>query len=145
MRKYTLGKNTLRNLETLRLAGNDTSEILIMAVKQFIKETPIDFCIIKNGGYRTVEQQQELFAAGNSKCDGYIHQSEHQKGLAVDLVPFINGKPSWHKVSCFYLAGAFMNYCERNNLSITTGADWNKDGNLQDGWDPCHMQIKHVN
>lgn len=144
--KYKLGKNTTRNLESILQSGKSSSKILVNAVKDFINDTPIDFCIISNGGYRTAEMQNELFMAGNSKCDGIVNLSEHQKGLAVDLVPWIDNKPSWHRESCFYLSGAFMAYCKRMGIPVTTGADWNGDGNLKtgDSWDPCHMQIKEI-
>lgn len=141
---YELGKNTTRNLESILQSGKDSSKVLVAAVKRFIDETPIDFCIIDNGGFRSAEMQNELFQAGNSKCDGYITLSEHQKGLAVDLVPWVNNAPSWDTKSCFYLAGAFMAYCKRVGIPVSSGADWNSDGNLKqdDSWDPCHMQIK---
>jgi len=140
--KYTLGKNTTKNLESILVTGKQASRILVEAVKGFIRYTPIDFCIIDNGGYRTAGLQYELFVAGNSKCDGIKNLSEHQKGLAVDLVPWVDGKATWEPKSTFYLSGAFMSYCKEHSLPITTGADWNSDGNLKDGWDSCHMQIK---
>lgn len=143
--KYKLGKNTTRNLESILQSGKPESAILVRAVKDFINGSPIDFCIIKNGGYRTAELQHELFLDGNSRCDGIKNLSEHQKGLAVDLVPWVNKKRSWDRDSCLYLAGAFMEYCNRMNIPITGGADWNKDGILKgDSWDPCHFQIKEI-
>lgn len=143
--KYELGKNTTRNLESILQSKKPESIILVRAVKDFINYTPIDFCIIDNGGYRTAELQNELFLAGNSKCDGIKNLSEHQKGLAVDLVPWVNNRPTWETKHAFYLAGAFMSYCKRNGLHITSGADWNADGNIKEGFlDPCHMQIKEI-
>lgn len=142
--KYKLGKNTTENLESILISGKKSSRILVEAVKDFITDTPIDFCIISNGGYRSAAQQNELFIKGNSRCDGYDQKSYHQSGLAVDLVPWVGGKTTWAERECFYLAGAFMSYCKRMNLPITSGADWNNDGNIKDGWDPCHMQIKEI-
>ena len=147
--KYTLGENTTKNLESILQSGKPSSALLVRAVKDFINDTPIDFCIIDNGGYRSAEMQNDLFMAGNSKCDGIVNLSEHQKGLAVDLVPWVNGKATWRdgqgeRKHSFYLAGAFLAYCKRLDIPITCGADWNSDGNLNDGWDPCHMQIKEI-
>jgi len=142
--KYKLGKNTTENLESILITGKKSSRILVQAVKDFINDTPMDFCVIENGGYRSAEMQNELFLKGNSKCDGYDKKSYHQTGLAVDLVPWINKKRSWNRENCLYLAGAFMAYCNRMNIPITGGADWNGDGNLKDGWDPCHFQIKDI-
>ena len=144
--KFQLGENTTRNLRSILQSGKPESVLLVRAVRDFIYDTPIDFCIIDNGGYRTAEMQNELFLAGNSKCDGIINLSEHQKGLAVDLVPWVKGKPTWGTKEAFYLAGAFMAYCNRLKLPVTSGADWNRNGNFKEGdsWDPCHMQIKEL-
>lgn len=145
MADFKLGKNTLTALASLRKARDPRSEILIDAVKEFIEVTPIDFCIIPNGGYRTIDMQQELFANGKSKCDGLSNVSKHQLGLAVDLVPWTEKKGkykcSWDVKDTFYLAGAFMAFCKEKSYNITSGADWNKDGILIDGWDPCHMEL----
>jgi len=142
--KYELGVNTTHNLESILQSGKESSKILVRAVKDFINDTPIDFCIIENGGYRTAELQKALYDLGTSKCDGYKNTSKHQSGLAVDLVPWVNGEATWDTKSTFYLSGAFMAYCKRLDLPITTGADWNSDGNLKDGWDPCHMEIREI-
>ena len=83
--KYKLHQSVIDILETLRKSGNPESEKLIIAVKKFVTVTPIDFGIIKNGAYRTAQEQNALF---NKKphvtnCDGFIHKSFHQSGLAV--------------------------------------------------------------
>lgn len=117
--------------------------MLILAVEGFIHHTPLDFCILESGGYRTAEQQNALFKKGVSKCDGYKLISNHQYGKAVDLVPWVSGQPTWEIKYAYGLAMAFMCYCRMNHLPITSGADWNNDGNLKDGWDPCHMEINN--
>lgn len=144
MRDYVLGERSLKNLNTLNKSGKDSSRILIAAVEDFINDTPIDFGIIENGGYRTAEQQKDLFDIGVSKCDGYKKKSFHQSGLAIDLVPWVSGKYTWDKNHAFFLAGAFLSYCNRLKIPVTSGADWDSDGNLKDGWDPCHFQIKEI-
>jgi len=142
MSEFTLGKNTTRNLESILQSGDSRSAVLVLVVKEFIKVTPIDFTIIENGGYRTAEMQNQLFKLGNSKCDGYKKKSKHQRGLAVDLVPWVNGKATWESKHTFYLAGAFMAFCNQHGYPITSGADWNRDGNLREDFsDPCHMEI----
>lgn len=140
---YKLGTNTKTNLYSIMQSNKKSSELLVEAVEGFIKVSPIDFGIIKNGGYRTAEEQKQLYKIGVSKCDGIKNKSEHQKGLAVDLVPWVNGKYTWDKIHAYYLAGAFMAYCKEHNYDITSGADWDGDGNLKQSFnDPCHMQIK---
>jgi len=144
--RYRLGVNTTRNLESILQSGKAESALLVKAVKEFILDTPIDFCIIDNGGYRTAEQQKYLYDNDTSRCDGYLTESEHQKGLAVDLVPWVNGRPTWDIRESFYLSGAFMCHCKRIGLHVTTGADWNGNGILKedDSWDPCHFQIEEL-
>lgn len=141
---YTLGKNTAKHLESILQGGNPASQKLVDAVKDFINYTPIDFCILESGGFRTAEYQNGLYnqKPSVSKCDGYKHKSKHQSGLAVDLVPWVLGKPTWEKKYTFDLSGAFLTYCKIHGLKVTSGSDWNDDGVLTDGWDPCHMQIK---
>jgi uncharacterized protein YcbK (DUF882 family) len=36
-------------------------------------------------GLRSEEEQQRLFKAGKSKCDGIQKKSQHQRGLAEDI------------------------------------------------------------
>jgi len=144
MLEYKLGNKTSKNLKSILVSGKEVSRILVKAVKDFIDYTPMDFCIIENGGFRTTEMQRLLFDKGVSKCDGINNKSYHQTGLAVDLVPWINNRPSWNRENCLFLAGAFLSYCKRMKIPITSGADWNGDGNLKDGWDPCHFQIKDI-
>ncbi len=137
---FVLGKNSLRYLSTLE------SETLKQAVKDFIKVSPIDFGIIKNGAYRSAEDQHALYQQHPkvTDCDGYTYISNHQTGLAVDLIPWVDGKFTWDKKATFYLAGAFKMFCRLKHIKITSGADWNGDGNLLEGdsWDSCHFEVK---
>ncbi len=139
---FKLGKKTSINLLTLRNAHNPKSEILIKAVQEFISYTPIDFCILRNGGYRSAEEQNDLYDQGVSKCDGFKYLSKHQKGLAVDLVPWVGNMPTWETKHAFYLSGAFISFCKIRGYYITSGADWNRDGNLNESFlDPCHFEL----
>ena len=64
-------------------------------------ENPIiDYCL------RSKEEQQRLFAAGKSKCDGIKTPSAHQSGKAMDIyfiegvaiTDGIKGHDYWHTV-----------------------------------------------
>jgi len=143
--KYKLHQTVIDTLETLRLSNNPESEKLIIAVKKFINYTPIDFGIIKNGAYRTAEAQSELFMQKPkvTNCDGFIYKSYHQSGLAVDLVPWVNGKYSWNEKHTTGLAMAFKTFCNMEGLNIVSGADWDDNGNLyEDFYDPCHFELR---
>lgn len=136
MSKYTLHTSVIKNINTLK------SKTLKKAVKDFINYTPVDFGVINNGAFRTAEEQQDLYNKGVSKCDGYIRKSKHQSGLAVDIVPWVNGEYTWDRDTCLYLSGAFRAYCSLNGINVTNGADWNGDGDLKnDSWDVVHFEV----
>jgi peptidoglycan LD-endopeptidase CwlK len=51
-------------------------------------------------GLRTFAEQDELYKQGRTKPGQVVTkakggQSNHNYGLAVDLCPFVNGKPQW--------------------------------------------------
>lgn len=55
-------------------------------------ETKTDFRFFE--GYRSADDQDELYKAGTAtQARGW--QSAHQYGLAADIVPYVNEKPSW--------------------------------------------------
>jgi hypothetical protein len=142
---YSLGKKSLKNIDSIVVSGKKASRILAAAVCDFINDTPIDYGVIDNGGFRTTEDQQLLFKKKRSKCDGINKKSYHQSGLAIDLVPWVNKKYTWDRDHCLVLAGAFLSYCNRMEIPVTSGVDWNGDGNIKnDSWDPCHFQIKDI-
>ena len=52
-------------------------------------------------GLRTAQEQNDLYAKGRTKpgpkvTNAKAWQSNHCYGLAVDLCPFVNGKPDWN-------------------------------------------------
>lgn len=135
MSKYTLHSSVIKIIDTLK------DKKLADLVKDFIDYTPIDFVVIKNGAYRTAEEQKEIYLQGHSRCDGYVHKSAHQSGMAVDLVPWVNGKPTWDTNYANALGGAFKTFCKTKGYYIQWGADWNDDGVLGDVFlDPYHFE-----
>lgn len=145
MSKYKLHQSVIDNLETLRKSNNPLSEQLIIAVKKFAEYTPIDFGIIKNGGYRTSKEQNEIFKSKPhvTNCDGYNNKSYHQSGLAVDLVPWVDGAYTWDEKHTTGLSMAFKTFCNMEGLKIVSGADWDDDGDLNElFYDPCHFEIR---
>jgi hypothetical protein len=141
---YELGSFSTKNLHTILKSGKPESKLLVKMVEMYIKHSPVDFGIIRNGGFRTAEEQNKIFTDSNgndTKCDGYLHKSKHQSGLAVDLVPYVDGKFVWDVKHCSHVAGGFRTFCSMYGVEIVTGADWNGDGNLVDGWDLPHIEI----
>ena len=143
--KFKLHESCIKNLETLTLSGNPLSKQLILAVKEFIHFSPIDFGIIKNGGYRTAEEQNEIYNRKPSvtKCDGYTLKSFHQSGLAIDLVSWVDGAYTWDEKHATALSFAFLTFCNVFDFNVRSGGDWNEDGNLNEAfYDPCHFEIR---
>jgi len=102
--------------------------ILSYAVLEAIKISKQDFVVFE--GVRTTKRQQELLAKGFSKTK----DSYHQYGLAVDLVPLVNGAPSWEKENFKEVLVAMKTIIKKLYLPIQNGMDlW--------GWDEPHWQI----
>lgn len=83
-----------------RLEG--VNPVLIQIIEAAIITSPIDFGIPPDGGLRTTERQQELYAQGRTKAgkkitwvDGVTKKSKHQSGEAFDIYAYVNGAASW--------------------------------------------------
>jgi peptidoglycan L-alanyl-D-glutamate endopeptidase CwlK len=78
-------------------------------------------------GLRTIAEQNALFAQGRTKPGLVVTrarggQSNHNYGLAVDVVPFTNGKPQWDAPNSVWLAiGA-----EGGKQGLEWGGNWKK-------------------
>lgn len=78
-------------------------------------------------GLRTFAEQDGLFAQGRSKPGPVVTrarggQSNHNYGLAVDLVPFNNGVPNWNApLGVWATIGS-----EAEKLGLEWGGDWKK-------------------
>jgi peptidoglycan LD-endopeptidase CwlK len=77
-------------------------------------------------GLRTFAEQDELYKQGRTKPGQVVTkakggQSNHNYGLAVDLCPFVNGKPQWNDNAGFLLIGV-----EAAKLGLDWGGSWKK-------------------
>lgn len=78
-------------------------------------------------GMRTFAEQDALFAQGRMKKGNVVTnarggQSNHNYGLAVDLVPFTNGKPNWDAPNSIWTALG----SEAETLGLEWGGAWKK-------------------
>ena len=102
--------------------------ILSFAVTEAIKHTKQDFMVLD--GLRTTKEQEKLVARGVSKT----MNSYHLYGLAVDLVAYVDSKPSWDKKYYPDIADAMKHVIEKYSLPIDWGYDmWS--------WDLAHWQL----
>lgn len=78
-------------------------------------------------GLRTFAEQDALFAQGRSRPGMIVTrarggQSNHNYGLAVDVVPFNNGQPNWNApIGVWTTIGS-----EAHKLGLEWGGDWRK-------------------
>ena len=101
---------------------------LAFCVTEAIKITTQDFMVLD--GVRTAQEQQKLVDRGVSKTNN----SYHLYGLAVDLVAYVKGKPSWEPKYYDAIAVAMKRIIEKHNLPIEWGFDkWS--------WDLPHWQM----
>lgn len=90
---FVLGKASLKELEGVKAE-------LVAVVKLAIQMTTQDFTVFD--GIRTVKEQQQHVANGKSQT----MKSKHLDGLAVDLVPWVNGKAVWDWTKIYAIAFA---------------------------------------
>lgn len=95
---------------------------LVACVETAIQLTSQDFTVFD--GLRSREEQQLLYFRGASQRDGYKRLSEHQKGRAVDLVPWIAGKPRWEWDAIYPIAFAMYRAARQQGLSLRWGGCW---------------------
>lgn len=102
---------------------------LAFCVHKAIEICAVDFGVIE--GVRSMDRQRTLVADGKSKT----FKSYHLYGLAVDLVPYINGRYTWEDTDAFVLISAAMReVINQYKLDIEWGYDkW--------GWDMPHWQM----
>ncbi len=86
-------------------------------------------------GLRTFAEQDALFAQGRTKPGPRVTnarggQSNHNYGLAVDLCPFVNGKPDFTANATFVAIGA---------EAVKRGLEWG--GNWKKFIDKPHVQL----
>lgn len=89
----------------------------------------IDISIIQARRSKII--QNEYFAAGKSKVQW--PNSKHNVllpndlSMAVDAAPFVNGKVSWKKEHCIYLAGIVLTVAHYHRVKIRWGGNWDMD------------------
>ena len=114
-------------ISTLRMKGLKPQ--LIKLLDLMLIETTVDFGIAFNGGFRTAEQQNEIYRtkAGATTKDGFRKKSAHQSGMAVDLLPYIDGKVDISEKHYDTLRIVFEKCAKDLNLKTKPVIDWDKN------------------
>ncbi len=91
----------------------------------------------QNGGHRTIESQQKLFAKGVTTIDGTNKKSKHnyRPSRAIDIAPYpvrwpdekgITDEERVERIkSWFAMGGMFFGLARMMDIKIRWGADWN--------------------
>lgn len=115
---FRLGKSSMQQLEGVHPA-------LVTIVQLAIQITTQDFTVLD--GVRTIEEQKEMVLRGVSQtmhskhlpqADGFAH--------AVDLVPWINGRPRWEWPAIFPIAEAVRTAAREAHYDIRWGGCWDR-------------------
>ena len=120
---------------------------IVRILEEAIEVTPFDFGVAYMGGFRTAEEQRQLFIEGVSKADGEIHISRHQTGDAVDLIIFAGGfpipldEPDYVHMQCA-VAGCVLTVAKRLNIPLRWGGNWGKEDIREvEFFDPYHFEL----
>lgn len=118
---YSLSKRSMKELIGVHPE-------LAFAVTEAIKITKQDFMVFD--GLRTAQEQRKLVERGVSKTN----DSYHLYGLAVDLVPYVNGGVTWDEQYFPEIIKAMKTIIMRHGLKVDSGFElW--------GWDMAHWQM----
>lgn len=151
---YSYGKRSVQNINTVNV-------VLQILAQKIIIEVSYDIGILDSGGFRTASEQNKIFKAKNSECDGYHKKSYHQTGMAIDFVPYVDGKFTWSNKKAFLSnAKTILEMWEEMKKSgrakdyyLHWGGYWgDKDLNnnklleITDklGWDMAHFELRKV-
>ena len=131
---FSAGKRTTRNLIGVHPQ-------LVEMVHAVFRRTSIDFCMINDGGVRS-----QKTADANALSGVGVSNSRHLTGHAVDLVPYIDGRPKWDRAACIEISKVVFEVCDELGILIRWGADWDNDGKTEKGeYDFVHYEIPRSN
>ena len=97
----------------------------IRAVAAALAQAGINIEVVQ--GLRTIAEQDALFAQGRTKPGLVVTrarggQSNHNYGLATDVVPFVDGKPNWNAPNSVWVAIGH----EGGKVGLEWGGSWKK-------------------
>lgn len=125
-----------------RMQGVDN--LLITLATEALHRSKYDMTIPWMGGYRSEQDQQQLYAQGTTKCDGIENKSYHQSGYALDIAPVISfdKKSSEHDINRAYNQFAqcmfdVYKHTDCQNLVLHWGGLFGATG-----WDKAHWELK---
>jgi len=109
----------LSDTSQARLIGVDPRLVEIVNLALTISLT--DFGVAS--GRRDAQEQNELYLAGKSRCDGFKVLSNHQSGLAVDLYAY-DQKALWTREDLSLVACAMLESAAALGVPLQWGGKW---------------------
>jgi len=137
MGKFKFGKRSREKLD-----GVD--ERVKRLCEKALKYSTVDFSVID--GLRTQSEQKAMFDKGVSELDGQMFVSDHQLGLAIDVIPYVDGLDPWDvdndqvKLAYMEMYRAFMRASMKLGMLLEFGFGYNIGG----GRDMPHISVKQM-
>lgn len=128
---FVFSRNSLNNMKGV-------NKVLQSLAHRALELTLIDFGIPDSGGFRTAEDQMELYEKEPrvTWLDGTPgNESLHQSGLALDFFPVVDGKADYSEGACAHVAAAFLQAASEHGVHIEWSGFWRK---FKEG---CHIQL----
>lgn len=116
---------TLTDADRGNLVGVDAR--LVQLAERLAEISPIPFKITE--GVRTLARQQQLYAEKKTKT----LKSKHLTGMAIDIVPIVQGRVSWQWKHYTPLIKTAKQVARDMGLRVKFGYDW--------GWDAPHLEL----
>ncbi len=112
---YSYGKASLKELEGVQ------APLVAVAKLAISKSEDLGFCDwTVHDGIRTLAEQKVFFDKGVSRT----MKSKHLDGVAIDLVPWIEGKPRWWWPQIYQIAACMWLAARELNTPIRWGCVW---------------------
>ena len=137
---YKLSKSSKKNIK-------DVDSRLKTLVNRVIKKSPHDFGIPGNGGFRTAQEQNNLFHQRPkvTQLDGFKNKSYHQSGKAFDIFIYDEHGACWDCVKKYkevadIIKSEFDSMKEEGIFNVEEALQWG--GEWARFKDLPHFQIK---
>jgi peptidoglycan L-alanyl-D-glutamate endopeptidase CwlK len=131
---YVFGTTSIRRAE-----GVNTN--LFTCARRALSKSKYDMTIPWRGGFRTAEEQNELYKDGSTRADGYDKMSYHQSGNALDIKPCSKDKET---INHAYTHFAKLMFREWQRMLIEDSSigtlEWG--GLWKNSWDIRHYEVK---
>lgn len=95
-------------------------------------------------GHRGEQRQEQLLNMGRSRVPWPKGKHNAVPSRAVDVVPYVNGAPSFHLDHCKVFGGYVQGVADQLGIRIRWGGDWDMDGESitdQTFQDLCHFEL----